>query len=277
MVTAKQVGGGLIGAWCFVACGGTTSTEASRTESSTSPATTSVASSMPSAAKPASTTSAAIKPAKRPPATECRVQQSGKQVYSGPCVFKNDGENGSFSIAPIGAADIAGANPITVSITEKGVAEVRGLTKDGINSRWGEAKRSSTDKACWTGSDFEICAYAGGAPKPSGKVDATASKAVEQDHGKEYWAVYLAKGANQDEPSMKAAIQALSSRGLVFGKTFGVGSLGCDVGAAAALKEKDDTLAIAAYFKTEADAKAFAATLQPAPLGVVKIKASCRD
>ena len=71
--------------------------------------------------------------------------------------------------------------------------------------------------------------------------------------------------------------QALSRRGLAFGKTFGHGSLGCDVGAAAALKEKDDTNALGVYFATEADAKAFAATLTPPPLGIVKIKAMCGD
>lgn len=35
---------------------------------------------------------------------------------------------------------------------------VRGLTSEGINSRWGEAKRSKKDKSCWIGEDFKICA-----------------------------------------------------------------------------------------------------------------------
>ncbi|MFM7652762.1 MAG: hypothetical protein ACKO5M_07590, partial [Vulcanococcus sp.] len=48
---------------------------------------------------------------------------------------------------------------ISVSIVSPGVAEVRGLTTDGINSRWGSAVRNKKDSACWTGSDFEICAY----------------------------------------------------------------------------------------------------------------------
>ena len=48
---------------------------------------------------------------------------------------------------------------ISVTIVATGVAEVRGLTTDGINSRWGSAVRSKVDSACWTGSDFEICAY----------------------------------------------------------------------------------------------------------------------
>lgn len=30
-----------------------------------------------------------------------------------------------------------------------------------MNSRWGEAKRSSQDKACWVGGDFKVCAWVG--------------------------------------------------------------------------------------------------------------------
>ena len=48
---------------------------------------------------------------------------------------------------------------VSVDIIEKGVAEVRGLTKDGINSRWGSAKRDLKDKACWKGDDFKVCAW----------------------------------------------------------------------------------------------------------------------
>ncbi len=45
---------------------------------------------------------------------------------------------------------------LTVSIVEisPGTAEVSGLTKDGINSRWGEAR---FDGKCWNGDDFRIC------------------------------------------------------------------------------------------------------------------------
>ncbi|WP_017295364.1 hypothetical protein [Geminocystis herdmanii] len=46
-----------------------------------------------------------------------------------------------------------------MAIIKSGVAEVRGLTTAGINSRWGEARRSKSDKACWVGDDFTICAY----------------------------------------------------------------------------------------------------------------------
>ena len=48
---------------------------------------------------------------------------------------------------------------VSVYMLSPGVAEVRGLIKHGMNSRWGPAKRSQQDPACWTGADFEICAY----------------------------------------------------------------------------------------------------------------------
>ncbi len=47
---------------------------------------------------------------------------------------------------------------VSVSVTAPGVAEVRGLTNAGINSRWGTARRAKDDPACWRGSDFEVCA-----------------------------------------------------------------------------------------------------------------------
>ncbi len=45
---------------------------------------------------------------------------------------------------------------LLISVTEidPGTAEVSGLTKDGINSRWGEAR---FDGKCWSGDDFRIC------------------------------------------------------------------------------------------------------------------------
>jgi hypothetical protein len=107
--------------------------------------------------------------------------------------------------------------------------------------------------------------------------DETAKKAVEQKHGDTVWAVYVVKGATQDEPLVKAAIAGLGKRGLAFGKTLGFGSLGCDVGAADALGLPGETNAVAVYFAKEADAKAFAGTLKPKPLGIAKIKAMCRD
>lgn len=46
----------------------------------------------------------------------------------------------------------------SVDIVETNQAEVRGLTSKGINSRWGEAKRSRKQPSCWVGEDFKVCA-----------------------------------------------------------------------------------------------------------------------
>jgi hypothetical protein len=85
-------------------------------------------------------------------------------AYAGPCAFALEA-GGSFTIDPVGRLDFfphAKADPgITdISVDVAGSrAEVSGLTTDGINSRWGPARRSSKDKACWIGEDFSICVY----------------------------------------------------------------------------------------------------------------------
>jgi hypothetical protein len=89
---------------------------------------------------------------------ECKIT-SGGEVLMGPCLFES-GEDGSFYVVTdeiLGLSDVISS--ISVTIIEQGFAEVRGLTTDGINSRWGPAQRSTTDSACWTGADFEVCAY----------------------------------------------------------------------------------------------------------------------
>lgn len=83
----------------------------------------------------------------------------GPDRYEGPCVFHAD-PNGSFSISRRDQSElVSNVTMISVSIVEPGKAEVRGLTTEGINSRWGMATRSEEDRACWSGSDFEVCAY----------------------------------------------------------------------------------------------------------------------
>jgi hypothetical protein len=88
----------------------------------------------------------------------CVVIGAGMAPYKGKCDFSAD-DGGSFSITPIGKPAFGGATVISVSVISPGMAEVRGLTPDGVNSRWGEAKRSNTDRACWVESDFKICVY----------------------------------------------------------------------------------------------------------------------
>ena len=67
---------------------------------------------------------------------------------------------GSFSIdAESENAGFDSVTMISVSSFRRASPKCRGLTRDGISSRWGEAKRSKTDPACWIGSDFKICVY----------------------------------------------------------------------------------------------------------------------
>ncbi len=76
-----------------------------------------------------------------------------------PCLFLPSG-GGSFSIQSAdGSTIVNDVQIISVSIIEEGEAEVRGLTRDGINARWGAATRSDSEPACWAGEDFEVCAF----------------------------------------------------------------------------------------------------------------------
>lgn len=79
-------------------------------------------------------------------------------MYKGKCDFLLE-EKGSFSISNIQKEGPLFAKVLVVSVymIGKNTAEVRGLTSAGNNSRWGEAKRSKKDKACWIGEDFRIC------------------------------------------------------------------------------------------------------------------------
>jgi hypothetical protein len=95
----------------------------------------------------------------KPREARCLVKAAGAPDYRGPCRFGPE-ERGSFTIEPAGRRAFGNAvSSISVSIVSPGLAEVRGLTAEGINSRWGEARRSKRDRACWLGSDFSICVY----------------------------------------------------------------------------------------------------------------------
>ena len=91
---------------------------------------------------------------------DCTVTSNGIVEFDGPCGFLPD-DGGTFSIAtPGGEGPLYGEiSVITVFVVSPGEAEVSGLTTSGINSRWGSARRSTSDPACWTGSNFEVCAY----------------------------------------------------------------------------------------------------------------------
>jgi hypothetical protein len=92
----------------------------------------------------------------KPRAATCAIKSNGNADYRGPCAFEAE-RGGSFTIAPSGKRRFPGVTSISLHVVEPGLAEVRGLTRDGINSRWGEARRSRRDRACWQGSDFSIC------------------------------------------------------------------------------------------------------------------------
>lgn len=87
----------------------------------------------------------------------CNVSNSYGESFKGSCKFTMY-EKGSFTIEPSKRGDlILGSDMVSLWITEPGLGEVRGTTPEGGNSRWGEAERSSQNRACWVGSDFRIC------------------------------------------------------------------------------------------------------------------------
>jgi hypothetical protein len=88
----------------------------------------------------------------------CVITSEGER-FVGPCRFSAE-PNGTFSIEPIKPRHhILGATLVTVAMKGDGTADVRGLTDAGINSRWGDVRRSRTDRACWVGDRMKICAY----------------------------------------------------------------------------------------------------------------------
>ncbi len=92
---------------------------------------------------------------------KCQIDSNTKTAYKGNCLFLPE-EKGSFTLAnPTDRQKrlYGEISMVSVYIVENGVAEVYGLVKGGINSRWGTANRSSKDKACWEGSDFKVCAW----------------------------------------------------------------------------------------------------------------------
>lgn len=97
--------------------------------------------------------------AAKPKLARCALSSNGEKSYRGPCRFLPEW-GGSFSVEPVGQrAFFSGISNVSVWIDKSGVAEVSGLTASGVNSRWGEARRSRRDRACWEGQDFRVCVY----------------------------------------------------------------------------------------------------------------------
>ncbi len=90
---------------------------------------------------------------------KCLIKSSGMKTFQGTCLFQSDSD-GSFALSRSGKRRfLKNVDIVSISVMSRGKADVRGLTKQGINSRWGFAKRSRRDRACWIGADFKICAW----------------------------------------------------------------------------------------------------------------------
>lgn len=90
---------------------------------------------------------------------KCLIKSSG-ETFHDICDFQSEA-GGSFILSQSATVGyfLSFATDVSVHVYEPGLAEVRGLNRDGINSRWGRAIRSTQDSACWAGEDFEICAW----------------------------------------------------------------------------------------------------------------------
>lgn len=84
--------------------------------------------------------------------------------FKGKCKFVPEA-GGSFTLMDAKGKDkfYDTIGMVSVTLTGKDTAEVGGFVLDegggGHNSRWGEAKRSKKDGACWDGADFRVCAW----------------------------------------------------------------------------------------------------------------------
>ncbi|TFI58369.1 hypothetical protein E2493_10320 [Sphingomonas parva] len=97
-------------------------------------------------------------PAEARPA-RCAVQDATGHDYRGPCDFLVE-RGGSFTVTTVkGRFLVPGVTSLSLTIVKPGLGEVRGMTALGVNSRWGEARRSRKDRACWDGADFRLCVY----------------------------------------------------------------------------------------------------------------------
>lgn len=99
-------------------------------------------------------------------------------------------------------------------------------------------------------------------------------------HGARYYGVYVFIG-RPDDPGFDGSIERLQEMGLKRGTNFSDGDLGCDDGAMEGLGLSDEeargALAVAVYFEKETDAHAFAASLEPPPEGVARVRTLCAD
>jgi hypothetical protein len=97
-------------------------------------------------------------------------------------------------------------------------------------------------------------------------------------HGGTTWALYLAISDDPEDPVLEAARQSATDAGYLSEQAGG--SLGCDEGAPEALNASTDTMAVAVYFATQAEAEqartAFASRGQDA-VDIVEVTNYCLD
>lgn len=91
---------------------------------------------------------------------KCQIDENGKTIYKGKCTFTPQG-NGSFYLSGTSLSKSIGLEGLMVWIEEKNVAVVQGPKFRGGAETWGQAVRSTTQKACWVGegNSFKVCAW----------------------------------------------------------------------------------------------------------------------
>ena len=95
-----------------------------------------------------------------PKSVTCQIDENGKTASKGKCTFIPSA-GGAFTLMNQSPNKPLFRNIMDVSvyITERNHADVSVSLSDGHNSRWGEAMRSQSQKACWVGSDLKVCAW----------------------------------------------------------------------------------------------------------------------
>jgi hypothetical protein len=87
------------------------------------------------------------------------VVSSLKAKYSGPCSF-TPGPRGSFTVSALETRYmLPRVAAVSVAVDEYDYAKVRAVMATGVELPWGDARRSKSDRACWIGEDFRVCAY----------------------------------------------------------------------------------------------------------------------
>jgi len=109
-------------------------------------------------------------------------------------------------------------------------------------------------------------------PEPS-PTEAALPEPVEMImHGGTYFGVYLA-AAPMDDPLLDEAVAQLAALGI----TAYPGDLACDDGATEQLGVSEGLMGVAVYFEHRAEARVYAAALDPSPLGIAKVTTYCAD